>query len=252
MRRPFIAGNWKMNLAHRDAVRIAEEIRERIGSVRDRDVAIFPTFISLAAVAQVLAEGPLQAGAQDCAAWDDGAYTGEVSASIILSAGAKLVIVGHSERRHVLGESDETIRAKMGRARASGLSAILCVGETLAERDAGRTLEVCERQIRSGLSGFGKDDLAAITIAYEPVWAIGTGLVATPEQAQDVHGAIRGWLLELGGPVGEDMRIQYGGSVKSGNIDGLMSMPDIDGALVGGASLQADEFAAIVRFGQSR
>jgi len=248
MRRPFIAGNWKMNLGCQDAVRLAQQIREVLGSLPDRDVAVCPTFVSLGAVAQVLEGSPIQVGGQDCARFDDGAYTGEVSATILRSTGARLVILGHSERRHVMGETDEVVRAKMGKAREHGLRPILCVGETLEEREAGRTLEVVERQVRKGLEGFGAPDLAETTVAYEPVWAIGTGKVATPEQAQEVHAAIRGWLKELGGAVGEDMRIQYGGSVKPSNVNGLMAMRDIDGALVGGASLKADDFAELVGF----
>ena len=172
-----------------------------------------------------------------------------MSASILKSTGASVVIIGHSERRHVMGETDEVVREKMGKAREHGLRPILCVGETLEERKSGRTLEVVERQIRKGLEGFGGADLTETTIAYEPVWAIGTGEVATPDQAQEVHAAIRGWLKELGGAIGEDIRIQYGGSVKPSNVDGLMAMPDIDGALVGGASLNADDFATLVGFG---
>lgn len=251
MRRPFIAGNWKMNLNCADALRLAEELHQSIGSIPDRDVAVCPTFVSITTVVQALADSPITVGGQNCAAWDDGAYTGEVSATILKSTGASHVILGHSERRHVMGETDEVVRTKMGKARAAGLKPILCVGETLDEREAGRTLEVIERQVRKGLEGFGQDDLAETTIAYEPVWAIGTGKVATPEQAQDVHAAIRGWLRELAGPIGEDMRIQYGGSVKPDNVDGLMAMPDIDGALVGGAALNADSFTALASFNRS-
>ncbi|NRA96803.1 MAG: triose-phosphate isomerase [Planctomycetes bacterium] len=249
MRRPFIAGNWKMNLAARDAVRLAQEIRERIGSVPDRDVAVCPTFVSVSAVAAALEDSPIGVGGQDCSQWDDGAYTGDISASILRSASAKFVILGHSERRHVMGETDEVVRAKMGKAREAGLKPILCVGETLEERKSGNTLAVVERQLRKGLEGLTSEDLAETTVAYEPVWAIGTGEVATPEQAQEVHAAIRGWLKDLGGPVGEDIRIQYGGSVKPDNVGGLAAMPDIDGALVGGAALKADSFSAIVGFG---
>ncbi len=248
MRRPFIAGNWKMNLGQADALRLAKAIRERCASIPDRDVAICPTFVSIAAVAAELTESPVAVGGQDCAEWDDGAYTGAISAGILRSTGARYVILGHSERRHVMGETDEVIRTKMGKARAAGLRPILCVGETLEERKSGQTLQVVERQLRSGLEGLTKDDMAETTIAYEPVWAIGTGEVATPEQAQEVHGAIRSWLMELGGPIGAEIRIQYGGSVKPDNVDGLMAMPDIDGALVGGAALDADSFARIVSF----
>ena len=249
MRRPFIAGNWKMNLVVRDAIRLAEEVCECVGSIPDRDVAICPTFVSISAVAAALNDSPIRVGGQDCSQWNDGAYTGDVSATILRSAGAKYVILGHSERRHVMGESDAVVHAKMGKAREAGLKPILCVGETLDERRAGNTLAVVERQLRKGLEGLTHEDLADTTIAYEPVWAIGTGEVATPEQAQEVHAAIRTWLKELGGPIGEDIRIQYGGSVKPDNVGGLAAMPDIDGALVGGAALTADSFSTIVGVG---
>ena len=164
MRRPFIAGNWKMNLSCSDALRLAEELHQSVGSIPDRDIAVCPTFVSVATVVQALADSPIGVGGQDCAAWDDGAYTGEISASILKSTGASYVILGHSERRHVMGETDDVVRTKMGKARDAGLKPILCVGETLEEREASRTLEVVERQLRKGLEGFGNDDLAATTI----------------------------------------------------------------------------------------
>ncbi len=248
MRRPFIAGNWKMNLLLPEAVRLAGDLRERLRDLSDRDVAVFPTFVAVEAVARALEESPIQVGGQTCHPEDAGAFTGEISAPILASAGASLVIVGHSERRHVFGESDADVALRLQAALRHRLRPVLCVGETLEERESGRTLEVVERQVRSALEPVAKDGLAAVTLAYEPVWAIGTGKVATPEQAQEVHAAIRGMLRDMGGAVGEDMRILYGGSVKASNVDGLMAMTDIDGALVGGASLDADEFARIVRF----
>ena len=251
MRRPYLAGNWKMNLTFAESVRLAEDIRSAIGSVPDRDVALFPTFVSVAHVAKAMEGGPVMVGGQNCAATTDGAFTGEVSASILKSTGARNVILGHSERRHIYGETDEVVNTKMQHALGAGLAPILCVGETQSERESGQTLPVVERQIREGLKGLTKDQLAVTTIAYEPVWAIGTGLVATPEQAQDVHAHIRTLIRELDAPISEDMRILYGGSVKGSNVDGLMAQPDIDGALVGGASLKADDFARIVGFQQT-
>ncbi|HMS17631.1 MAG TPA: triose-phosphate isomerase [Planctomycetota bacterium] len=249
MRRPYLAGNWKMNLSVADSVTLATAIRSELGSVHDRDVAIFPTSLALSAVVTALGDSPMRVGAQNCAAFEDGAYTGEVSASLCRSAGATSVLVGHSERRQILGESDEVVNAKMALALKAHLKPILCVGETQKEREAGLTLEVVERQVRKGLKGLTKDNLPSVTLAYEPVWAIGTGLVATPEQAQDVHHFIRGILREIAPSLADDLRILYGGSVKGSNVAGLMAKPDIDGALVGGASLQADEFLRIVRLG---
>ena len=248
MRRPFLAGNWKMNLRLPEALRLAEGLRERVGGLPDRDVAVFPPFTAVSGVARALEESPIRTGGQTCHPEDAGAFTGEVSAPILESSGATMVIVGHSERRHGFGETDEDVGARLQAALRHRLLPILCVGETLAEREAGRTLEVVERQVRAGLRDLPRDRLKDVTVAYEPVWAIGTGKVATPEQAQEVHAAIRGWLKEIAGSVGEDMRILYGGSVKGSNVDELMAQSDIDGALVGGASLDVDEFARIVRF----
>ena len=180
--------------------------------------------------------------------WEvQGAFTGEVSAAMLAEAGCKHGIVGHSERRQFFGETDETVRKKTGALLQAGLAPIVCVGETLAEREAGRTLEVVDRQVRQGLASLDAQQLGKITIAYEPVWAIGTGKTATTAQAQEVHAAIRKILRELGGAVADTMRIQYGGSVKPDNARELMSQPDVDGALVGGASLKAPDFLAIVK-----
>lgn len=237
-----------MNLGHADAIRLAQELRAGLGSVPDRDVAIFPAFLSVAAIAEAMSGTPIRVGAQNCAATEDGAFTGEVSASMISSVGAKSVILGHSERRQLFFETDELVRQKTALALARGLLPIVCVGETRAEREAGATLSVVDRQLRGALAGLSKDQISRICLAYEPVWAIGTGLVATPEQAQEVHAALRRTLRELAPACAEDLRILYGGSVKGSNIDGLMTMPDLDGALVGGASLKADEFLRIIHF----
>ncbi len=249
MRKPLIAGNWKMNLGHRDAIRLAEALFAGVDVPPDRDCAVFPPFTSLQAVAERLRDTPIRVGAQNCWHEEDGAYTGEISCNLIREAGGTLVILGHSERRHVIGETDALVNKKVRAAIRHRLKPVLCVGETLAERDAGRTADVVLRQLREGLSGVPVESMREVVIAYEPVWAIGTGKTATPEQAQDVHARLRGELKSLfGGPVAEDTLILYGGSVKPANIDGLMAKPDIDGALVGGASLDEADFHRLVWF----
>ena len=251
MRKPFLAGNWKMNLDLRQARSLADEIREAVSGVTDRDIALFPTFISVAQMAEAMDGSNVKVGGQNIYFESDGAFTGEISGSILRSTGATHVILGHSERRHVMGEDDATVNRKMKAALAAGLHPILCVGEKLEEREAGSTTEVITRQVREGLAGIAQENMATCTIAYEPVWAIGTGKTATPEMAQEVHAHIRGVVLELyDRSVAEDLRIQYGGSVKPENVDDLMSMADIDGALVGGASMKAESFARIVKFVQ--
>ncbi|MCA9322692.1 MAG: triose-phosphate isomerase [Planctomycetes bacterium] len=249
MRRPFIAGNWKMNLDRRAARALAQEIAKGLGSVADRDVALFPTFISITDLADALEDSPIKVGGQNLWFEDEGAFTGELSAAILRSAGATHVLVGHSERRHVLGESDDWIAMKVAQALRHGLSPILCVGETLEEREAARTEDVLSRQIRSGLSRVTVDQMPRVTVAYEPVWAIGTGKTATPETANAAHAHVRGEVeARFGKPTAQDLRIQYGGSVKPDNVDALMAMSEIDGALVGGASLKADSFLRLVQF----
>lgn len=251
MRKPFLAGNWKMNLGLREARSLAEEIRESVSGVTDRDIALFPTFVSVAQLSEAMDGSNVKIGGQNIYFESDGAFTGEISASILKSTGASHVILGHSERRHVLGEDDATVNRKMKAALKAGLHPILCVGELLAEREAGNTMTVITTQVREGLAGITVADMAKCTIAYEPVWAIGTGKTATPEMAQEVHAHIRGVVTELfDRSVAEDIRIQYGGSVKPENVDELMSMTDIDGALVGGASMKAESFARIVKFKQ--
>ena len=249
MRRPFIAGNWKMTQGHQDAMRLAEALRAGIDVPPDRDCAVFPPFTSLQAVAERLKGTPFQVGAQNCWHEEDGAYTGEISANLVRQAGGTLVLLGHSERRHVIGETDALIAKKVRAVLRHGLAPVLCVGETLAERDAGKTADVVLGQLRSGMEGLPVADLSRMTIAYEPVWAIGTGRNATPAQAEDVHAALRAEVSRLfGRPAADSLRILYGGSVKPGNIDGLMQMPDVDGALVGGASLDEADFHRIVQF----
>jgi triosephosphate isomerase len=248
MRRPFLAGNWKMNLDRRGALELVRALRNALDGAADRDVAVFPPFVYLDEVARALAGSRIQVGAQNVSDEKDGAFTGEVSAEMLRDVGARLAIVGHSERRHLFGESDDLVNKKLARALEVGLGVILCVGETLQQRDARETEQVIGRQLTRGLAGVAAADLERVTIAYEPVWAIGTGRNATPEQAGEAHAYLRG---VLGGLYderrAEAVRIQYGGSVKPENARALLSVPHVDGALVGGASLKADSFLAIVR-----
>jgi triosephosphate isomerase len=249
MRKPFIAGNWKMNLERKSALGLAAAIRDRVASREDVDVAVFPPFVYLDEVARALAGSPVRVGAQNCCDEASGAFTGEVSASMILDVGGDIVILGHSERRHIYGESDELVHRKVVAALEAGLDVILCVGETLDERRDQRTEKVVGAQLRAGLAEIDARSMARITIAYEPVWAIGTGLNATPAQAGEVHAYLRGVLAGLYAEnVAESARIQYGGSVKPNNVRELMAVPEVDGCLVGGASIQADTFLPLLEF----
>ena len=248
VRKRFIAGNWKMNLDRASASALVATLREHLASRSDVDVAVFPPFVYLQEVAQALAGSPIRVGGQNCCDQPVGAFTGEVSAKMLADVGATLVIVGHSERRHVYGESDELVHAKVHAALAAGLDVILCVGETLAERERAATEKVVGNQLRRGLEGVTARDLPRLTIAYEPVWAIGTGLNATPEQASQVHGYLRGVLTSLyDDRLAGGLRIQYGGSVKPSNVHALLSAPEVDGCLVGGASIQAESFLSLVK-----
>jgi triosephosphate isomerase len=223
---------------------------EKLGKVQEMDIAVCPPFVYLAQVAAAVAGSRIAVGAQNCFYENNGAFTGEISAAMLKDVGCRYVILGHSERRHVIGEMDELINRKVLKALSDGLDVILAVGELLAERDAGTTLEVVSRQVKRGTEGVGKAEMARVTIAYEPVWAIGTGRTATPQQAQEVHAMIRSLLAALyGNELAQQIRIQYGGSVKASNAKELLACPDIDGALVGGASLKAEEFAGIVAGG---
>ncbi|OGP60536.1 MAG: triose-phosphate isomerase [Deltaproteobacteria bacterium RBG_13_61_14] len=249
MRKPFIAGNWKMNLTTREATALAKKLVESLAGVTQVEIGIAPVYTVLPAVAAVVRGSNVQLLAQNLFWVDSGAYTGEVSGPMLKDAGCSHVIVGHSERRQHFGETDESVNKKLKAAFASGLVPIFCVGETLAEREQGRTFAVVERQVKGGLQDIPATDAAKIVVAYEPVWAIGTGKTATPAQAQEVHAQIRSLLARLyGQELADQVRIQYGGSVKADNIAELMQQPDLDGALVGGASLKADSFTAIVRF----
>ena len=246
-RRPYIAGNWKMNTTLDAAVALADGLKRRIGRVRNADVGVIPPFPFIHAVSRRLEGERILVGAQDIQPGRFGAFTGAVSGPQLRSAGADFVLAGHSERRHVFGDSDELVQQKLSAGLEHDLEVILCIGERLPEREAGSTFEVCQRQLSTGLTGLGASDMARVTIAYEPVWAIGTGLTASPAQAQEVHRFLREWLLDrFDAEVAATVRIQYGGSVKPSNVVGLLAGPDVDGALVGGASLDVDSFAAIV------
>jgi len=247
VRKSFVAGNWKMNTNGQEAVQLGMAVAVGAHDVR-ADLAVCPPFVYLCAVAAALKGSRVALGAQNMYSEPKGAYTGEISAAMLKDAGCRCVILGHSERRHILGEKDDLIRAKVRAALAAQLEPILCVGETLEERDANRTLTVIERQVREGLSGTPAEQARRVTLAYEPVWAIGTGRSAAPEQAQEVHAAIRKLLAALfGADTAEAIRIQYGGSVKPENARAILSQPDVDGALVGGACLNADSFLQIAR-----
>lgn len=247
MRRAMVAGNWKMHGTR-------SSVRELIGALLQQklsdnvDVAVFPPSLFIAEVVQALAETSLAVGGQTCAAQaGQGALTGEIASSQLADAGCELVLVGHSERRLILGESDELVAQKFAAALAAGLTPVLCVGETFEQREAGETLQVVSRQLAEVIRVSGIAAMARAIIAYEPVWAIGTGLTASPEQAQDVHEAIRLQLAAQDAGVAQVTRILYGGSVKAANAAELFGMPDIDGGLIGGASLNANEFGAICR-----
>lgn len=247
MRRPLIAGNWKMNLSRDESVELVSGIAAgEIGA--DVDVLVCPTYVYLDAVAQA-AKGSdkVHVGAQDVYFEEKGAFTGEISTAMVKDIGCSHVILGHSERRHVIGESDELINKKVKAVLAAGLTPVLCVGELLEEREAGKTMEVVKSQIDGSLVGLSADQVNKTVIAYEPVWAIGTGKTASPEQAQEVHADLRKLLAErYTEATASEVRILYGGSVKPGNAADLLSQEDIDGALVGGASLKSDSFLQII------
>jgi len=246
MRKPFIAGNWKMYLDEASARPLVEGLAEACPEAAD--VGVFPPFTLLERVARWAEGSSLLVGAQDCHAEAEGAFTGEIAAGMIRDAGGTHVILGHSERRRDFGEKETLLAAKLRGALGAGLAPILCVGELLAERDEGRTIDVVAAQVDGALEAFSAEELAALTIAYEPVWAIGTGRVATPEQAVEVHRAIRERLASrFTESFAAAVRIQYGGSVKPDNAATLLGEAEIDGALVGGASLKLDAFLPIIR-----
>ncbi len=245
---PIVGGNWKMNTNRASAVALARAVASAVGSLGGIEVVLIPPFPYLLEVGKAIEGSRLALGAQDVYCEPDGAFTGEVSASMLRDCGCAWTLVGHSERRHVMGEGDDLVNRKVLAALGAGLNVILCVGETRGQREAGQTDAVNQQQLTSGLHGVTREQMRRAVIAYEPVWAIGTGLTATPEDAQAAHAAIRGTLGRLfDSATAGGARIQYGGSMKPGNAAGLMKMPDIDGGLIGGASLNADDFGAIVQ-----
>ena len=246
-RKPIIAGNWKLNKTIKEAVELATLIKRSIRDTQEVEVVLCPVFTALSDLSEILMDTEIRLGAQDVYWEEKGAFTGEVSAALIKDAGAAYVIIGHSERRQFFHETDETVNRKTKAALKSGLVPIVCVGETLEEREKGRTLSVLETQLKGGFADFTSKDMSTVVIAYEPVWAIGTGKVATPAQAQESHAFIRQWLKSrFDAETASKLRLQYGGSVKADNIAQLMREEDIDGALVGGASLDARSFTEIV------
>ena len=248
MRRDFIAGNWKMHKTQSEAVALAEALVSAVSSESKR-IMVAPPFTALSSVASVLRDTSIILGAQNMGSAEQGAHTGEVSVLMLKDLGVGCVILGHSERRHVYGEKDPLINTKIRLALAHDLEVILCVGETLDERERGIAKRVVEEQLKGGLESVTAKQLAAVTIAYEPVWAIGTGKTATPRDADEIHSAIRDLVGQLyDAERGQAMVIQYGGSVKPTNIAELMSMPNIDGVLVGGASLEVETFVPIVSY----
>jgi triosephosphate isomerase len=255
-RKPLISGNWKMNLTHLEAIAVVQKLAFSLDyqDYAKADVSIHPPFTALRSVQTVLDADdiPISLGAQDVHWEAAGAYTGEVSPTMLAKLNVSYVIVGHSERRQYFCESDETVNRKVKAVLAAGMTPIVCIGETLEEREAGQTEARVLGQLRAGLDGVAAESVAGLVIAYEPIWAIGTGRTATPEDAQAVCGEIRSFVTtEHGAGPGASVRVQYGGSVSPGNIAGLMAQPDIDGALVGGASLDPTQFAQIVTYGRN-
>jgi len=247
MRRPFIAGNWKMNLDRAAASALAEAVAKEARNVDSADLAVCPPSVYIGTVGQALAGSKVALGAQNMYHEPKGAFTGEISAAMLRDLGCQYVILGHSERRHVLGETDEQVNKKVHAALKAELTPIVCVGELLDEREAGQTLDVIRRQFDGSLAGLSAKEMTRIVIAYEPVWAIGTGRVASPEQAEEVHLDLRKIMEDrYNKEVADTVRIQYGGSVKPENAGALLSQPNIDGALVGRASLKVDQFMGIV------
>jgi triosephosphate isomerase len=248
-RKPFIAGNWKMFKTCSEAVNTAGQLVKLVKHANDIDIMIAPPFTALVPVSDVVMGSCVSLGAQNLFWEDEGAYTGEISSAMLVSAGCKYVIIGHSERRQYFGETDETVNKKIGSAIKDDLIPIFCVGESEKERESKATFSVLDKQVKRGIEGFSPDDLEALVIAYEPVWAIGSGKTATSSQAQEVHQFLRSMLEKiLGNMLAKSIRILYGGSVKPSNIKELMTMPDVDGALVGGASLSAETFSKLIHY----
>jgi triosephosphate isomerase (TIM) len=253
-RTPIVVGNWKLNKTIAESLALVTELKNQLASVRDVEIGVAPVFTGVHAVARRLEDSNLTVWGQDCHFEERGAFTGEVSASLLGDVGAAGVIVGHSERRALFGETDEAVARKLRAALDAELRVIVCVGETEAERDGGQTESRVATQMAAAMGALvgGDKDLERVVVAYEPVWAIGTGRTATPAQAQDVHAFVRGLLRDRFAGAADGVRIQYGGSVKPDNAAELMRQPDVDGALVGGASLKAEDFAAIVKAARPR
>ncbi|MBM4306072.1 MAG: triose-phosphate isomerase [Deltaproteobacteria bacterium] len=248
-RLPFIAGNWKMNKTVEEALALVKELKGSLKEVKEVEVAVAPPFTALYPVSQELKGSSIHLASQNLFWEEKGAFTGEISPGMLKECGCRYAIIGHSERRQYFSETDETVNRRIKAAFNHGLKVIFCIGETLQEREGKKTFSVVEGQLEGGLKGIGEKEMGQIVLAYEPVWAIGTGKTATPEQAEEVHRFIRQQLERLYSKrVSELIRIQYGGSVTPENVKGLMDQEDIDGALVGGASLKAESFARIVRF----
>jgi len=248
MRVPLVVGNWKMHGGPRQARELAQSLRDGVKRPRGVEVVVCPPFTALPAVAETLAGSAIGLGAQNCHWEDSGAFTGEVSPPMLVELGCRLVLLGHSERRHVFHETDDEINRKVAAALRHGLQPLLCVGETGEERRQGLTFTVVEGQLRAGWAGLSIEDMGRCTLAYEPVWAIGTGVNATPAQAGEVHGYLRGLMSQIGSKdLAQTIRILYGGSVKPENAADVTREPDVDGVLVGGASLQAQSFIAIAK-----
>ncbi len=249
MHKPLIAGNWKMHTTIQEGVELVIKLRELLRGMDAVEVVIAPPFTSIYHLHFLVADSPIELAAQDVFWEESGAYTGEISAKMLRDVGCEYVIVGHSERRRYFAETDEDVNRKVMALLKVGLKPIVCVGETLEERERGRTIRIVTGQLKGALRGLGPGGIKDVVVAYEPVWAIGTGRNATPEQAEEVHNTMRELLYEeFGMDAAQDVRIIYGGSVKPDNIDSLMAQPNIDGTLVGGASLKAEDFARIVQF----
>jgi triosephosphate isomerase len=247
MRHPFIAGNWKMFKTVHDTVVYVKEFRSLVKDIEDVEIVVAPPFTALHASAEAARNSPIGVAAQNLHWEREGAFTGEISGPMIKEAGAEYVIIGHSERRTLFGETDQSVNRKIGAGIAAGLVPIVCIGETLKEREAGETLSVLDRQIKTGFDGITGEQVGALVVAYEPVWAIGTGRTATADQAQEAHAHIRQRLRQwFGAPAADECHVIYGGSVKPDNTKDLISQPDVDGALVGGASLDIKSFFEIV------
>jgi len=249
MRQTLVAGNWKMNGSSQSIRSLMDGIKQGLSEVKNAEVAVCPPFVYLQQVKELIAGTPIALGAQNVSDQDPGAFTGEIAISMLQDFNCTYIIVGHSERRAIYGESDELVARKFAKVQAVGLTPILCVGELLEEREAGQTEAVVKRQLEAVINLQGVASLEKAVIAYEPVWAIGTGKTASPQQAQDVHAFIRSLIAKQNAGVADKVRIQYGGSVKGSNAAELFAMPDIDGGLIGGAALKAEDFLAICKAG---